>query len=331
MINILWSETNNLKLVLPLFIFGTILISKQMIWIKNIANILAGSKYIRKFLINFSLSKRIIKSILLGLSILMISGALLRPQWSEAKDIIKQEGRDLLVALDISRSMLAQDCKPNRLEFAKNKIKNLINKLDSERIGLIVFSGEAFFQCPLTNDICAIYNFIDTIDTETISTGTTALDAPIRKAIELFSNIEGKKNKLLLIFTDGEDFSQNLSDLKLKSQEVGLKIFTIGIGTQTGAPIPIFNNGKIKDYQRDKQNQIVISKLEENVLQDLSKETGAQYIKSTDNNKDIDLIVQKIAKFEKEKFEDKSITSLQEKYHYFALGGFICLLLEWLI
>ncbi len=332
--NILWAKGNNIIFTLPIFLLTTMLLSKQLLWVKKIIYLLAGNKNSKNLFIGFSLNKRIIKLFLISTAVLMLCGALLRPQWAQEKQIIVQQARDLVIAIDVSKSMLAQDFKPNRLEFAKNKIRELISKLDSERIGLIVFSGNAFCQCPLTSDISAIFTFLDSIDTESISSGATSLHAPILKTIELFNNIDkDRKNKLLVIFTDGEDFSDNLSDIKNQAKNIGLKIFTLGIGSITGAPIPILDsNGEIKDYQRDRNNnQIVISKLGESTLNNLSNETGAQYIKATDNSADINTLIKEVRHFDKESIEDKQINSNQEKFYYFALCGLILLGAEWLI
>lgn len=332
--NIIWAQSNNLFFTLPIFLFGTILLSKQLFWVKKVINLLAGQKNLKNLLIDFSINKKIIKLLLSFLGLLSLSFALLRPQWKEEKQLITQEARDLVIAIDISKSMLAQDLKPNRLNFAKNKIKALIEKLNSERIGLIVFSNQAFCQCPLTRDINSIFTFLDAIDTETISSGPTSLKTPILKTIELFNNLdENRKNKLLVIFTDGEDFSKDLNFVKNKAKEIDLKIFTVAIGTTKGAPIPIIDDhGKLIDYHKDKKNnQIVISRLNEDILRNLSQETGAFYIKTTEDNTDIEKLTQKINNFEKEKIENKEINLHQEKYHYLTLLSFICLGLEWLI
>lgn len=330
MIDIILVGFKNIFFVLPIFLISGILLFRYFSWVKKSLSLLTG-KFL--FFSNFSLRKKILKIVLLLFSLSFLSIALLRPAWTKEEQSISQETRDLIIAIDVSKSMLAQDLKPNRLEFAKNKIKEIINRLNSERIGLIVFSGEAFCQCPLTSDLHAILNFLDSIDTETISSGSTSISSAILKSIELFSNIDkDRKNKLLVIFTDGEDFSDNLSLAGDKAKAFDLKIFNFAVGTTSGAPIPIIEDGKIKDYQRDKNtNQIVISKLAQETLINLSKATGAEYIKSTQNSEDIDKLIKKINSFEKEKVEEKKISSHKERYQYFALISFILLGIEWLI
>ncbi len=243
-----------------------------------------------------------------------------------------QESRDLFIALDISRSMLAQDMIPNRLEFAKKKIKALVNSLAAERIGLILFSGSSFIQCPLTKDKAAFFMFLDHIDTSTIASGSTALDQAIAQALHAFQTDNARKNKLLVIFTDGEDFSDNLNDLKKQAREQGLTIFTVGIGTQTGAPIPMVDhNGKSIGHLRDKSGSVVISRLDDTVLQKLAQDVGGTYIQSTTNASDLTQLITLLEKFEKEKDQDLKISQYDQQYPLFLLLSFILLAIEWVL
>lgn len=265
-----------------------------------------------------------------GLTALFV--ALLRPQWGQREQLIKQEGRDLFIALDVSRSMLATDCEPNRLAVAKKKIKDLVPLLGCERIGLILFSGSAFVQCPLTVDYQAFTMFLDSVDAETISSGTTDLAEPVYKALEVYRQMPNKMSKLLVIFTDGEDFSSNLHSCKAQVQEENLKLFTIGVGTPEGAPIPLYDlHGKQVGHQKDEHEKIVISRLNEDVLHNLCDGAGGQYIKLSSDQGDIKTLVGCVQHFEKEMMEDRSIDLLDDKYHYFLLVSFLCFALDWIL
>lgn len=256
----------------------------------------------------------------------------LRPQWGAIEQTIEQEGRDLFIALDVSRSMLAQDKKPDRLTFAKQKIKQLVGTLKSERVGLVIFSGSALVQCPLTVDYGAFYLFLNQIDAETISSGTTALDQVIKKIIDIFARAPARKNKLLVILTDGEDFSSNLTKVREQAREVGVHIFTMGIGTPEGAPVPVVDDeGRQHGHQKNEQGEIVISRLNEGILRSLSAESGGTYVRASEGDADINELVRMVQQFEKEKFEDKTVPTLQERYPIFAVIAFICFLLEWLL
>lgn len=258
--------------------------------------------------------------------------AFLQPQWDERERTVQQEGRDVFIALDVSRSMLAQDVQPNRLKFAKEKIKRLAKALGSDRVSLVLFSGSAFVYCPLTTDIAAFNLFLDQVDAETISSGTTAIDQAVERVLHTLTTTEGKKNKLLVIFTDGEDFSSNLSTIKQKAQQEGLTIFTVGVGTAEGAPVPVVDmHGKQTGHQKDERGSIVISRLNEGIINTLARDLGGAYIKATEDKKDITTLVRMVERFEKEKFDDKKVSSKEDRYPYFIVVALIALVLEWLL
>ena len=293
---------------------------------------LAVAQWIDTLFIRYSRLRRYIKGLLFLVGMLFLFLALLHPQWGKKKESVAQEGRDLLIALDISRSMLAQDLKPNRLAFAKEKIQKLLQKLDTERVGLILFAGSAIIQCPLTTDRGAFNLFLNDVDASTIASGTTAIDQAIKKALEVFQGMPGKKTKLLAIFTDGEDYSTDLSALKKQAQKEGLTIFTLGVGTPQGAPVPIINQkGEQEGHEKDEQGNIVISRLNEGVLRSLAHDAGGTYMRITSDDADIDRILQKVRRFEKEQFEDRIFDRYEEQYPYFLGVSLLCLALEWVL
>lgn len=297
---------------------------------KEAQKVLVGNNH--EFLKNISSQKQIVKMVLMTIGVLFLCIALLRPQWDKSEDTIMQEGRDLYIALDISRSMLATDCVPNRLTFAKEKIKRLVKKLSCERVGLILFSGSAFVQCPLTCDYGAFFLYLDAVDAELISSGTTALDQAIRQALNSFAAIPDRKSKLLALFTDGEDFSHNLHDIKQEAVDAHLSIFTLGVGTPEGAPVPIFDaHGKLIGHQKDKQENVVISRLNEDILHTLSQDAGGSYIRAVDGDDDIAMFIRLVNSFDKEMLAERKHSRYEDQYHYFLLISFICFVLEWLL
>lgn len=326
---------NSSYLIIPLIFLSLLilfLLFKRYFKQKQMALFLSPKNLIKYRLKNFSLNKKRFKILLFILGTLSLCVALLRPAWNQKSELVTQCGRDILIALDISRSMLAQDLKPNRLEFAKQKIRELTKSLVCERIGLIIFAGEAFLLCPLTSDMSAFYLFLDSINETTLSASSTFLDKPIEKAISIFNQMAAKKNKLLIILTDGEDFSSNLNYIKKKSKEIGLHIFCLGIATAKGAPIPLLNEkGEIQGYQKDEKGNVVISKLNESLLKLLSSETEGKYISVTSDNSDINKLIYDVKRYEKEKYENENIITLQEQYTYFALASFIFFLIEWVL
>ena len=294
---------------------------------------LVEKRWQKRFFSGFSSTKVVVKAVLYSMALLGMFLALLQPQWGKKEHTVQQEGRELLVALDISRSMLASDVKPNRLAFAKSKIKRMVKLLKAERVGLIVFSGDAFVQCPLTRDTAAFSLFLDNVDAETLSSGTTSLAQAIAKALQTFASLPARNNKILVIFTDGEDFSPGLGAIKEDARKMGLHIFTYGIGTEEGAPVPLVSEsgGTLNGYQKDEHGKVVFSCLNRGILQALSRESGGKYVDPTQDDKDLNLLVSYVESYEKEKFEDKDIELEEERYPYFLAFSFVCLLVEWLL
>lgn len=326
-----WGAPNNV-LFFPLIfvIMGFLLYRLRRVHV--VVGALSAPSMRSRVLHNYSGSRQWLKFFIFTCGFTFLLLALLRPQWDKKDQQIAQEGRDLFIALDISRSMLAADCKPNRLACAKAKIKALVQKLACERVGLILFSGSTFVQCPLTTDYATFYTFLEHVDVETISSGTTALDQAIKRSLTAFKALPDRKNKLLVVVTDGEDFSSNLAGVKQEAQEANLHIFTLGIGTPEGAPIPLFNDkGKPAGHQLDKKGTVVISRLNEGILSTLAHDSGGTYIRMSKDDQDVTSVIKSVTAFDKEKLEDKKISAYQEQYPYFLAVSFICFALEWLL
>lgn len=279
-----------------------------------------------------SLQRYGMRTLLMFIGIIFLLLALLQPQWNKKEHKVYQQGRDIFIALDTSRSMLAADCRPNRLEFAKKKIKELLAQLSCDRIGLIVFSGTAFVQCPLTDDYAAFLLFLDQLDVETISSGTTACDQAIKTALQSFKSLSESKHKLLMLITDGEDFSHDLALVKQEAQRCSLHIVTLGVGTSQGAPIPCFDeHGVSKGHQKDKAGTIVISRLNETMLQAVARDSGGHYLKMSNDDSDIQNIVRILSSYEKNRFDDRTISQYEQQYPWFVAVSLICFVLEWFL
>ncbi len=321
-----WAELENIRYFPCVVVAIGLLIYRLLYWRSSVG------KLAYPMMRRASFARQLIKTMLMALALIFLSIALLRPQWGKKETIIHQEGRDLFIALDISRSMLAADCKPNRLACAKRKIKELLSLLSCERVGLIIFSGSSFVQCPLTADYNAFCMFLDAIDVETISSGTTALDQALLTAVQAFKAAGSRKNKLLVLFTDGEDFSSNLNSVKEEVAQEGLTLFTIGVGTTQGAPIPLIDEqGKPNGHQLDNKGAIVISRLNEGILSNLASDRGGLYSTMTADDTDLKSLVRYVQRFEKEHLEDRKIDRYQEQYIYCVVACFVCLVLEWVL
>ncbi len=328
---ITFASANNL-LFLPVLMVVIGIIIWYYLTKKRVVATLAAPQWQSFLVMNYSPHKQFIKQMALTLGFSFLFLAFLQPQWDKKEEPIIQEGRDLFIALDISKSMLAQDIFPNRLTVAKSKISNLLAMLGSERVGLLLFSGSSVVQCPLTSDFDAFKMFLNQIDYTTMSSGTTALDSAIQKVVDMFKTIEHKKNKVLVVFTDGEDFSSNLSGIKQEAQKMGLRIITIGIGTPEGAPIPLIDEqGNKSGYQMDEKGAVVISSLNEGILSSLASSLGGLYVRATGDLQDLKKVVSYVERMEKERFDDKKVQSLQEQYHYCIALSLLCFIIEWLL
>jgi len=326
-----WASAQNV-LYAPLVIILVLLVVWRAYRIMKVRDLLTSMKWQPQLLAHLSNVRIILKVVLLSIGLVVLFLALLRPATDRSEKLVEQKGRDLFIALDISRSMLATDCSPNRLEVAKAKIRKLLSLLSCERVGLILFSGSALVQCPLTTDYPAFFMFLNQVDVETISSGTTAIDQAIRKALEAFATAPERKTKLLVLFTDGEDFSSNLTGVKKRAAESGMHIFTLGVGTSEGAPIPLYDaQGKQSGHQLDKYGKVVISRLNEGILHTLANDSGGLYLHCTDDDAELKQLVQKITAFEKEKFDDTKMETLEDRYPYFLAVSFVCFALEWLL
>ncbi len=324
-----WAHIEN-AVWLPLFMLAVALIIFRTYKTMGAFALLAKT---HKNMLHLMGSKRsFTKALLTCCAIGSIFLAFLRPQWGKQEQSVMQEGRDLLVLLDISGSMRAQDLKPNRISFAKLKIRSLLQQLSCERVGLILFSGSAFLQCPMTADKHAFLMFLENVDPEVISSGTTALDHALQKALETFKQAGQRKNKLVLLLTDGEDFSTNLHRIKKQATDDGISLFALGVGTPEGAPIPKFDvYGKPQGHETDEQGSIALSKLNEQILQELASSLHGEYQRAAYGDDDVQSIVRFVQSHEKERYENKTVSLFHDQYPWFLGAAWLLLALEWLL
>ncbi|KPJ99440.1 MAG: hypothetical protein AMK71_09775 [Nitrospira bacterium SG8_35_4] len=219
-----------------------------------------------------------------------------------------------LIAIDTSKSMLAEDVKPNRLERSKLAVKDLIRKLRGDRIGLIAFSGSAFLQCPLTVDYSGFHLSLDDLSPDTIPKGGTSITSAIRVALDSY---EGgmKKYKVLVIITDGEDHEGTPLALAEEAQKKGIKIFTIGIGTKEGELIPVTDASGSRIFLKDRNGNVVKTRLDEETLREIALKTGGSYVKATPAEFGLELIYdEKLSKMEQREIENKMVKKYEERF-----------------
>jgi Ca-activated chloride channel family protein len=255
--------------------------------------------------------------------------ALARPQWGFDWEEIKQRGLDIVVAIDTSKSMLAEDIAPNRLARAKLAALELMQRAKSDRLGLVAFAGSAFLQCPLTIDDAAFRQSVEALDVNIIPQGGTALAEAIQTALTAFK--EGDSYKVLVLFTDGEDHDSGALEAAETGAKEGLRIFTIGIGTAEGELLRIKDAQGRSDYVRDEQGNVVKSHLNERLLQQIASATEGGFYLPLRGAKAIDTLYDEgLAKLPKSQHQEKFVRRYHERYHWPLAAAIVLLLVEWL-
>jgi Ca-activated chloride channel family protein len=246
------------------------------------------------------------------LALLILAAA--RPQWGVGEVEVEQKGIDVVVALVISRSMLAEDVAPSRLARAKAELAGLIDSLDGDRVGLVFFAGAAFPQCPLTVDYAAARLFLSQADPTMISAQGTSLAVAVRTALDLFDEESGR-TRVILAVTDGEDFEGGLGEVREELSERGVSLFAVGIGTADGAPIPQLDDyGRRQGFVRDRGGKVVISRLEEAELISIVQGTGGVYARAGSGGLDIDRLRREISALEGSAYSSQRVTSYQDRF-----------------
>lgn len=255
-----------------------------------------------------------------GLVILSIAN----PQIGTKLEEVKREGVDIMIALDVSNSMKAEDLRPNRLENSRQEIARMIDKLQNDRIGLIVFGGESYLQLPLTTDYSAAKLILSTIDVDVVPVPGTAIGSSIKLAMKSFAEGE-TKHKVIIIITDGENHEDDAIAAAKDAAGEGVVIHTIGMGSPEGAPIPIYENNVQTGFKRDGNGATVITKLDEQGLQQIAEAGKGQYVRATNQQSELDAILKEIQSMEKKEFGAKIFTEYEDRFQYFL--GAACLLL----
>ncbi|MDR0956805.1 MAG: VWA domain-containing protein [Endomicrobium sp.] len=308
--------------LIPVFVFFFFIVFRKR---KKILDLLVSSKN-RTLLINVNLNAYKIKYVLLLIGLFFLILAMARPKYGEQKDTIVKKSSEIIIALDISRSMLAQDLKPNRLEKAKMIISRIIEDNPGEKMGLIVFSGVSMWQCPMTYDLQALKMFLQSVEIGILPFGGTQISDAIILASKAVSN---KKNvKVMLLISDGEDHDSKIKEAIYTAKKEYIRIISIGIGTHEGAPIPLKDeSGIIKDYVKNENNQIVVSKVNFLLLRNVAHETGGQFFDASD--KDISADIAKIVK-DLDKNRDKiyELSNKIDRFQIFLLLGLMALFIE---
>lgn len=269
-----------------------------------------------------SVARLRVKFWLFAAAFALLTIAAARPQMGSKLREVEREGVEIMVAIDVSNSMLASDFSPNRLERTKYAVSRVIEGLAEERIGVVVFAGDAYVQLPITSDYLTARNFVEHISTTQVTKQGTAIGAAIDLATSAFSS-ESEGSRVVILVTDGENHEDDALRAAERAAERGVKVYTIGIGTPEGAPINIDG-----DFIRDEKGEIVVSKLDETTLQKIAATTEGAYIRATNASVGVQEIVDMINRTEKSKFKTEIFEEYDEKYHIPLVAALVLLLVE---
>lgn len=272
-----------------------------------------------------SSAKLSLKFWLFQLAFVMMVLAVARPQKGSKLREVEREGVEIMIAMDVSNSMLATDLSPNRLERTKYAVGRVIEGLDEERVGVIIFAGDAYVQLPLTSDMLTAKNFVERISTNQVTKQGTALGAAISLSSSAFSSAS-EGSRVVVLVSDGENHEDDALQAAQLAAEQGITIYTIGVGSPEGAPIPIEG-----DYIRDEKGEMVVSKLDEQTLQQVAALTGGAYVRATNASVGFEEIIDLVNKTEKAKLSIEIFEEYNEMYHIPLIASLVLLLLEFVV
>lgn len=311
--------------LIPILIAFYVLVFR---WKKAALQRFGNLELIKKLTQSISRQRQVGKISLLLLAILFMILALAKPQIGTRLEEVKREGVDILIAIDVSLSMQAEDIKPNRLEKAKHMVSNLIDLLQGDRVGLIAFAGVPFVQCPLTLDYGAAKMFLEIMDTNLIPQPGTAIGAAIMKAMETFDQRE-RQHKVLILITDGEDHEGEPLKAAELAEKDGVVIHTVGIGSVQGVPIPLYNeSGRNVGFKKDRDDQVVTSKLDEITLEKIALQTSGKYYRATGSESELRKLYDEISKMEKKELASLKFSQYEDRFQYLLIIALMLLVAE---
>lgn len=311
--------------LLWLIVPATILFVIFFIWRNRALRKLGNTNLVLQLIPAFSKHKPVYKFLLLLSAYTFIILGFANPQIGTRQEKVKRQGIDVIIALDVSNSMMSTDVKPNRLERSKNFISNFIANLKNDRLGIIVFAGNAYLQMPLTVDYSAARLYLRTINTGIIPTQGTNIAEAINLAMQSFVK-EDNSHKALIIITDGEDNEGGVDEMIATAAKHGIRIFTIGVGSINGAPIPVVN-----DFKRDQDGNIILSKLNETMLKDIASNAGGKYFLLGSGKQETNAILEELKGISTKEFEEMIFTDFNDQFQWCLAIAALLLLIEFML
>ncbi|MBL4604997.1 MAG: VWA domain-containing protein [Flavobacteriaceae bacterium] len=310
--------------VIPVIVLIFLLMSW---WKKRTQRKFASHSLLLKLAPNISVFKSVLKLLFFIISISFLILALVNPKMGTKLKTVKREGVDVVFALDVSRSMLAEDIAPNRLEKSKQIISKIIDKLGSDRVGIIIYAGNAYPLLPITTDHAAAKMFLQNANPDLVSSQGTAINEALDLAKTYYNNDE-QTNRFLIIISDGEDHQEKTKQVAQNIADEGVKVYTIGVGTEKGAPIPLKINGSLIGYKKDRKGETVLTQRKPEILQAIADASSGSYIDGNITEKPVKTIVDIIGNAQKTEFETKQFSDYKDQFQWFLGIGILFLLLD---
>ncbi|MGY8924074.1 MAG: vWA domain-containing protein [Flavobacteriales bacterium] len=299
-------------------------------WKKRIQKSFGSAVVLKRLSPDLSFFKSSLKFITLCLAVGFLVIGLINPKIGTKLETIKREGVDIVFAIDVSKSMLAEDVAPNRLEKSKQLVTQIINNLASDRVGIIAYAGKAFPQLPITTDYASAKMFLQSMNTDMLSSQGTAINEAIQLSRNYFDD-EEQTNRVLIIISDGEDHNDLSIEVAEAASEEGIKIYTIGVGSEKGGPIPLKRNGVVMSYKKDQNNETVITKLNEETLRLIANEAKGGYINGSQTADVVEQIRAVLSAMDKKEFEAKEFAEYKDQFQWFLGIGLFFLILDVLL
>ena len=309
-------------ITIPVFVIAYIIITKRK---QRQLMAFGDPELIAQLMPDASKSRPIVKFTLLMVALVLLIVAAARPQYGQQEKTVKRQGIEVMVALDISNSMLAEDVAPNRLDRAKQMLSKMIDNMTDDKVGLVVFAGEAFTQLPITCDYVSAKMFLNTISPKLIPTQGTAIGAALQTAIRSFGSQESDAGRAIILITDGENHEDDATAVAKQAQELGIQVFVIGIGKPEGSPIPVPGTN---DYIKDRSGQVVVSRLNEEMCQEIAQAGKGAYVRCDNTNTAMRALQQELDRIATTDLETTVYADYNEQYQSFLLIALLLLVID---
>ena len=298
-------------------------------WKKSTQKKFADSELFQRLAPNSYTFKPVLKLIFACLILALLAVALVNPKMGNKMETVKREGVDLVFGIDVSKSMLAEDIAPNRLAKSQQLVSQIVNNLTGDRIGIIAYAGSAFPQLPITTDYASGKMFLQGLNTDMVSSQGTAIGEAIELAKTYYNDAE-QTNRVLVLVSDGEghDDSGDIADIAEEASKEGIRIITIGVGTDKGGPIPLKRNGIVQSYKKDGNGETVITRLHADTLKEIASKAKGEYIDGTNTKQAVDKLINLLQNMEKKEFESKQFADFEDQFQWFLGAALLLLLLD---